>query len=205
MKLLKQIRFGTAAVLIVLLASPLLAQVGMDRSRLDRDINIMEGILDRLLNEKESHLIIDGSTHGLYLDGYGMLFYTEQSGRFFMTNEYNESLGIYEDQLQTLEQAIQDQAVVLGGEEGDTGEKSEVTKEEAKKEAEKAKKLAETYVQATREKRAEREKQREAARTKAIESMKTQLEAFFKKYASAIGQLKGPDHITVLINLKNWD
>ena len=50
----------------------------IDQKRLNRDLKIMEGILDKLLRGKSSFWQFDGNTKGLYLDGFGIVFHTDR-------------------------------------------------------------------------------------------------------------------------------
>ncbi len=53
----------------------------VDRKRMDRDLDIMEAVLARLLNENgSSRELHDAIVQGIYFTGYGALFLVEGSG-----------------------------------------------------------------------------------------------------------------------------
>ncbi len=51
----------------------------IDSSRIKRDIRIMEGILDRLLDQDKMNMRFTGNCRGFYIPDYGMVFYLRRT------------------------------------------------------------------------------------------------------------------------------
>ncbi|MFC1569736.1 hypothetical protein ACFL4L_05840 [bacterium] len=51
----------------------------IDSFRLKRDIRIMEGILDKLLDQETSNIRLPGDSKGIYVPDYGMIFYMKKT------------------------------------------------------------------------------------------------------------------------------
>ena len=66
---------------LLLLCIPVMAQeqsAEIDSFRLKRDIRIMEGILDKLMDQEASGIRLYGDSKGFYLPDYGMIFYMKK-------------------------------------------------------------------------------------------------------------------------------
>ncbi|MFQ5651165.1 MAG: hypothetical protein ACE5IY_14585 [bacterium] len=80
---------------VLLLAPSLLAQrsEALDWKRMQRDLDIMEGVLSKLMTPR--HLIepFHGNVRGVYFEGYGVVFLVDRDGIFhfvWSNNELNE-------------------------------------------------------------------------------------------------------------------
>ncbi len=73
-----------ALTLFFLQTPSILAQTTrkVDFARMERDLDIMEGILDKLCFEEQDFGLSRNRTRGLYLPGLGVLFQIDQSGLF---------------------------------------------------------------------------------------------------------------------------
>ncbi len=207
MNSMKKNRFMHVLVLFLGSASICFAQ-GIDQTRLEKDLDIMEGILDKLLKGQASEFEISGSSRGFYLDNYGIVFYTSQSGPVLGRDYYAESLRYYKDHLENAIRISGELAEAKEDLESARGELKKAAAEAGKKavEAEKTKEgLTEAYVAGTPAHIEEMNRISKEEAQKAIEGLKEKLSLFFKNYASGIGQLKADDRIAVLVNIKNWN
>jgi hypothetical protein len=167
---------------------------GMDRNRLNRDLKIMEGILDKLFHEKSSYRQLDGDTRGLYLDGFGILFHAGQDAfghtRLVLSDVFEDS--------QVLLESIAEKS----DNKGNISVRVLPEKKEVKEDGEES-----VIVDAPKRAYAAREKSNEKIleeEKKAIDRMKENIHIFFKNYSSAIGQLRPTDRIAILVDLKDW-
>ncbi len=174
----------------------------LDQERMNRDLRIMEGILDKLLKGKSSHRHIDGVTRGVYLQGFGIAFYTEhetfRTPRVLVSNTYK-------DQMKRLQKELTRMRVRV--------KTSQHLMEEVEKQKEAALEAAQAQAESLREEEADtisnfieismEETEEEIAKT--IESIKENILVFFQNYASAIGQLQPQDRIAVLVKLDGWE
>lgn len=77
---MKRHTFTILALVLASLATSAFAQQGIDRKRMQRDLDIMEAVLGKLMNG-------NGGTEvqGLYFDGYGVIFLVNQEFQFQWT------------------------------------------------------------------------------------------------------------------------
>ncbi|MFQ5707211.1 MAG: hypothetical protein ACE5HO_07150 [bacterium] len=64
----------TFGLLAFLAFSATRAQTGINRDRMQRDLDIMEGVLSKLLLNTSERGFWNGRTQGMYFDGYGVIF-----------------------------------------------------------------------------------------------------------------------------------
>ncbi|MFQ6116088.1 MAG: hypothetical protein ACE5NG_18665, partial [bacterium] len=143
--------------------------------RMQLDLDIMEGILNKLLNHSSLELHWgpwSSKARGLYFEGYGVIFQIDYSGyQLFVlnANELSKSIQQSKEEIIELKSRLKNEAPTL-------------LKVKSKPEEE-----------------------AEIAIAERIETLKEQLTEFLGTYADAIGQLETSDRITVLVNLRNND
>jgi len=152
-----------------------LSQQKINYEKLNRDINIMEGILNKLLNDNYTHSNID--TKGLYVSNFGLVFHTNPvgyrlGGPFLYSYKQSQKL------LKEMKRNFL----------------------ELEKTTPKTPSTTETYKKIIKSLEKEYSKNNNEQIQKAL---KDNILLFFQNYASAIGQLKPQDKIVVLVNLRN--
>ena len=147
----------------------------MDWSRMERDLDIMEGVLNKLLNTSAyGRGSKSGKARGLYFEGYGVVFLSDHSGfqRFALSGDrIARMVG------KATEKATEVQLRLRGV--------APPVVSESKDEAE--------------------EEEEETALVERVETLKGQLAEFLGTYADAIGQLEPTDRVTVLVNLADGE
>ncbi len=152
-----------------------LSQQEINYQKLNRDINIMEGILNKLLNDNYTHSNID--TKGLYVSNFGLVFHTNPVGYRLggpFLYSYKQSQKLLKEMKRNLL--------------------------ELEKTTPKTPSTTETYKKIIKSLEKEYSKNNNEQIQKAL---KGNILLFFQNYASAIGQLKPQDKIVVLVNLRN--
>ncbi len=192
-----------ASILAILLSvgHTVYAQESIDQKRLGRDLRIMEGVLSKLLNGRESRQAFNGHTKSVFLPGFGVVFHTSKEGpiyRTFVTNYQKQSALI--KKMEDVERRHIELRDKMEGRRKEV-EEAALRAEEKARAVEEAKErefaVIDGFLDTNLEDIIEEEK-------KSIGNFKDHIALFFKNYSSAIGQLK-PDHrIAVLVNLKDW-
>jgi hypothetical protein len=197
-------RCFTACILMIFVAVTFVfgQERAMDQKRLNRDLKIMEGILEKLLQGKSSTRHFDGDTKGLYLDGFGIVFHSNQGAfghtRLILSDQFEEGQFLYEQ--------------FRGKSNKKTEVVTEVVPDKAEEKDEVVVKVGEADAKIagedlfTRAFRVPRKSKDEILKEeqKALEEMKESIRVFFKNYSSAIGQLRSSDRIAILIDLQDW-
>ena len=150
----------------------------IDRKRMQRDLDIMEGVLEKLLTSAAADLAPFKKVRGVYFENYGVIFQVDKSSRFvyaFHTGNMRESMERVEKSMQRLRKKLKH------GLRYETGEDVVVINKEVI--APKPGKEINWQEQ--------------------IAQLKVRLVEFLGNYADAIGQLNASDKITVLLDLKN--
>ena len=211
----------TTGLLLAILILPVLAsgqaadsQIGpLNRDRLNRDLRIMEGILDKLLHGGGSRYHISGRTKGIYLPGYGVVFHASpqtpswERARYVFREKLEEIEDLrsrVDEEHADLREEMRRHADVIR-EERDL--EARAVREEAKeafREAEEADRLIRGEI-GIGEPMPEDIDDLIEAEEEAIENYRENLAVFFKNYSSAIGQLRPQDQIAVLVNLEDWE
>ena len=193
---------------VLLLAAVLGLQAGVfgqessiDQDRLNRDLRIMEGVLDKLFKGKSSHWYFNGHTKGVYLPGFGVVFHMNQVGPIH--HDLTISLRNQREEVEEMAREVREQHDEL------RADMEEMRKEiqqdlEIIEEAEHPLPpeeeliLEEDHILLDSEKILEEEK-------KHIKMFKDNIIVFLRNYSPAIGQLRLEDRIAVLINLNDWE
>jgi hypothetical protein len=197
-----RIRFSTQiralALITLLIGSTGLAQTGsIDLDRMERDISIMEGVLQKLLRGQSS---FNGETRGLYVKDYGVIFHVKKTGGIAWSI-------VAPDNLVPLNTRMLDELKVKVRER--TGERAKAdvpqpaTEPEEYEEAEELADLAEELTVGVD--LVADEEEIEEMRRKNLDDIKKKIQTFYKNYAPAIGQIKSDGRIVVLVNLRNFD
>lgn len=190
--------------MILIFTIPVFSQQSrLNQRRLTRDLNIMEGVLDKLL-QGETHSryrLFDGHSRGVYLPGFGILFHTQQEGP--VIHELNVAL-------QRQYEAVQEKAAKVREEMDDKRDEMRTAKEMAEEAfllatRDKDKRIEELEELSVVDELATESKQRRQEEARNIEMYKDQIFIFFKNYTAAIGQLSPENRLAVLVNLKGWD
>jgi len=163
-----------------------------DQKRMDRDLRIMEGVIDKLLSEGSEHHL-DGRTKGLYIQDYGIVFHSEK-GEPLLEDKYSYRIfmgpktvnKIKKSTKENGEDELKHLGIVLQSD-GDEASAEIIENEE------KLKGIDELSDEELKQKEQE-----------ALEKIKKQLFSFYKNYVPAIRQLKQDDHIAVLIDFDEW-
>ncbi len=191
---------ATLGLILICTISVFSQQAKINQKRLTRDLNIMEGVLDKLLQGDTSHRFFDGHTRGVYIPGFGIVFHTRQEGP--VIHELNVAMQRQYERVQDMADKVRDEM------------------DEKREEMHTAKELAEeAFITARNEERnldeleelavveeiALDSKKRREEEIKNIETYKNQIFVFFRNYTSAIGQLSPQDRLAVLVNLTGWE
>ncbi|MBW1887583.1 MAG: hypothetical protein JRI52_04430 [Deltaproteobacteria bacterium] len=173
------------------------AQESIDQKRLGRDLRIMEGVLSKLLNGRESSRAFNGHTKGVFLPDFGIVFHTSKQGHIYRTfsTSYNlaKKFNAVERRHIELRDKMEEQRLEVEGAVLPVEERSRAVEEAKEKEIA----VIDEFLETDPEDVIKEEQQR-------IKKFKDHIALFLKNYTSAIGQLK-PDHrIAVLVNLKDW-
>ena len=179
---------------IVVLCSQLMASSEFNQKRMDRDLRIMEGVLDKLFQGKNEYTLWNGSTKALQIPDYGVIFHTSRHGPVYSTMDI--SLERYKDNIRIISERIRNKAERMKRVEIDEKVVDEVS--DALEHVDLDFIREPHYVRIQPEKIIEKEKE-------SIDSFKENITLFFENYASAIGQLEPTHRIAVLINLKDWE
>jgi hypothetical protein len=148
-------------------------------TRMQRDLDIMESVLNKLLTPSSPAWgLWGGKTRGVYFEGYGVVFQVNYGGHqlyVLSDRKLSESLQQVEKKLRQVEKKL-----------------SEVNPRQESEDV---------LVLRSIDNLEEAESETDMAER--LENLKEQLTEFFGNYADAIGQLKDSDRITVLVNLGN--
>ena len=176
--------FRMAGVFIAIMAcTPLMAQRrSLDSSKMERDLRIMEGVLDKVLSRQQGVKLLGSSNaQGIYVPDYGMIFYVRKSA--FSMTVFDRGRFEYIDGLETLQSRMEEM-------------------ESTAKPPEKQKAKAQTRAMA-HDRSAQLLKNMTQAQEEAMaaqqEAIKAGLVQFYRDYTPAISQLKGQDRIAVLV------
>ena len=180
----------------------------IDQSRMGRDLRIMEGILNRLLQDESEDLYSRCKIDGFYLPQYGIIFHTcqprpaENVAIFDMAKDMAILKNKADRQRKTISRIRtkgtgKDEIILEIRAELDS------VKKEAESQAEAAEKNVHkmTYVKTFDEYRRDKIQKEEVR----LKDLKDELFVFFNDYARAIGQLQKNDRIAVIINLDGWE
>ncbi|MCK5149111.1 hypothetical protein KAR48_20320 [bacterium] len=170
--------FTLAAIILTTMPIILMAQK-LDQRKLKRDIRIMEGVLDKILAPKHSNLHFSSSpSKGIYIDGYGFVFFTQNTGDF----PYIRSTTRINKEWKELEIRKRPDTIKAA--------KAATQHEKAQG---KARQLIE-LMQVDEQK----------ARIETDRLFKEQIQTFYCDYAPAINQFKKSDKIAVLAQSSGW-
>ncbi|HHS12774.1 MAG TPA: hypothetical protein ENN03_03280 [bacterium] len=165
-----------------------------DRDRFERDLRIMEGILDKLVSENRQNLPFS-KARGFYLDNFGVIFQLDHSSDIprFIVRVPNQDLQV------SLEKMKKDR---------------EEMEKQIQKQVSAAEEVREKVIVKTREnlrnwfefEKADTldDQERAELRKKTLENMEENIRVFFRNYASSISQLNEQDRIAVIVRLKDW-
>ncbi|MBN2030350.1 hypothetical protein JW824_08905 [bacterium] len=176
-------------------------QNAIDQQRMNRDLRIMEGILNKLLQRKSNVFDMNNQTKAIHLSEFGVVFYIRQSLFSYTTFNENiqrqeshiqETLKNYESALKALEHGIQEQEMEIN-----TGIANEFQVEQLEPDKLDVEKFTEA-LNLFSEKMVQEEEEM-------IEKLKGYIVLFFRNYASAIGQLQSQDRIVILVDLRSWE
>lgn len=172
----------------------------IDQERLNRDLRIMEGVLDKIFKGKSSHWYFNGHTKGVYLPGFGVVFHMSQVGPIHhdltislreqheeveeMAREVREQHDELRADMEKMREDIQQDLEIIEETEHLLPPEEELIGEE-------------DHILLDSERIVEEEK-------KYIETFKKNIIVFFRNYSPAIGQLRPQDRIAILINLDDW-
>ncbi len=174
-------------------------QTTVDQQRMNRDLRIMEGILDKLVQGKSDIYNVTSETKAVYLPEFGIVFYVRRnlvSYAIFskniqqQENHYREALENYESALKALRDRIQEQEMKIDSGIADDTEIERFESDEL--DVEKFTKALNVYSEQMMQEEEEM-----------IEKLKQNIILFFRNYVSAIGQLESQDRVAVLVDLGN--
>lgn len=197
----KQIRQVLPTIIFLCLtASGFSQKTSIDQRRLNRDLRIMEGILDKLFKGRASSHYFNGRTKAVYLPGFGVVFHTSQKAP--VHRDFNIALRYQFEAVQEMADKVRDEHEEVRREVEETREKIE----EAAEAATEAQRLARSKsdIDVAEEILLDSDKIIEDEK-KTIDNYKKNILVFFRNYTSAIGQLRPHDRIAVLINLRGWE
>ena len=194
MKNRKGLRIGYTFIIFIFLGISVLGYSQTDsfnRKRMDRDLRIMEGVLDKLLAGKSSVRFFNGHTKGLYIKNFGIVFHTQKSGPAFINRFEMPVYRVHEHLKELMEEKV-DQKI------REPVQKNELTEEQDIEASDfnEADLLIKTGLHDKNVKDAEKQ---------AIEELKDKIDLFFQNYTPAIGQLQPQDRVAVLVNFQNWE
>jgi len=150
----------------------------IDPDRMRRDLDIMETILGKLLNGEQPAFFNAGAPVGVYLDGYGVIFYVNSKNTWF-------SIVRAKDHLITVQESLEKAKLSLQKiKDGNDEEEVIVTTPKI-----------EVDVRAEKGKNAEN----------VLALRKEAIVEFLANYADAIGQLRPTDRIAVFVNFTGGD
>ena len=144
---------------------------------MQRDLDIMEGVLEKLLTSAAPDLAPFKHVRGVHFENYGVIFQVDKSSRFvyaFHTGNMRESMERVEKSMRRLRKKLKH------GQRYETGDVVVIDKEVIAPKPGKEINWQEQVVQ-----------------------LKDRLAEFLGNYADAIGQLNASDKITVLLDLNN--
>lgn len=176
--------------LLCLCAASGYSQTKIDWDRMERDLDIMEGIIGKLLGQNQQRWSpFDQGVKGLYFEGYGVLFYVPPSnmnGLIFRDVIQEQRLKARE--LQEMVQQF----------------KGKLANPSANLDSEERARLEETIRRLEEENKAAAQKTEEPIREakQRIEQRNKKLIEFLKYYADAINQLNDEDRISIIIDQK---
>ncbi|MBN1782905.1 hypothetical protein JW948_17360 [bacterium] len=176
--MIHRFRFVISAVL-VLLALPVLlpAQYAeTDSFRLKRDLRIMEGILDKLIDRQQVDMRMPGVSKGIYIPEYGMIFYMKK------IQPYEPVM------LKALEQNLNQVLVNQAG----SGQKR------------RPQTAGEPVFRVQGEHYEKFRQETEKLEKEALDHMQDGIIEFLSNYASSMSLLKDRDKIAVLVHLEGW-
>ena len=197
---------STTMLLVLGITTVCLGQkISVDRNRMNRDIRIMEGILDKLFDGKSYWRFTQGNTQGMYLEGFGVAFHAnkERPVQSYVFPILEEDLS----KLREEKERIQEEVMEIY----DRHEALQEEMEQARIKARTARKRDKLYTLPASEDEAEWDslyvspEETLEDEKKAIQDLKDNILVFFQNYASAIGQLRPDDRIAVLVNLDDWE
>ena len=171
-----------------------------NQERLNRDLRIMEGVLDRLLKGKTYRRYFNGHTRAVYLPNFGVVFHMSQRGP--MHHELGFTLRKQFEEVHEMARSAQKEHAELR-------QRMEEKREDMQKAFETAEEVEELDVpeediDAVDEFVLDSDKIIEEE-NKTIDAFKDYIIVFFRNYSPAIGQLRPQDRIAVLINLDDWE
>jgi len=180
----------------------------VNRARMNRDLRIMEGILNKLLKNDSFELYSQCKTNGFYLPQYGIIFHACQPRPAEHVAFFNMAQGL------KIVKGDKDRSrrIVSKIKTGDKEQKEVIL--EIRAQVDSIKKVAEKQAQVVEEEKYRMELARELDQYKQqnilqeeerLQDLKDELFKFFNDYARAIGQLKKDDRIAVIINLEGWE
>jgi hypothetical protein len=176
----------------------------IDTHRMNRDLRIMEGVLDKLLNGRES-FYSSGGTKGVYLPEFGVIFNTRYDAFREVRVKMSE---VYKEQAKHIKEIKEKIA-----------EEHEDVEENLNKIKEDMEQIREESLFAVPDPDAESnyeifavpgvwgeadEEERREKMEEEIDHLKDKMFIFFKNYATAIGQLGHEQRIALLIHLGEW-
>lgn len=170
------------------------APTKLDQKRMDRDLRIMEGVLDKLFQGKSDHAFWNGRTKAMHIPDYGIIFYTSRHGPVYYGTDLR--LERYRDNIRIISERVRDKIQRRARTEAEDQAVSDAS--EALERINLSVNGEPTTIHIQPEKIIEREKE-------SLESFKQHITVFYESYASAIGQLDPEHRIAVLINLKDWE
>lgn len=186
------------AAFIIPVGTSLAQPSAIDQARLNRDLRIMEGVLDRLLRGKSAQYYFNGHSKGVYLPGFGIVFHTSKSRpspftavNARMLRELEEERAVHEEKRDRIREEM-------------TAKQEEI--QSAYEKVQEAYRLARTdpNVLVADEFGEERSEEIRKKEEESLENLKENIYIFFQNYAPAIGQLGLDERIAVLVNLKDW-
>ncbi|MFQ5770343.1 MAG: hypothetical protein ACE5HX_07395, partial [bacterium] len=168
--------FSILLILMILFAATTIsiAQTSskINWQRMQRDLDIMESILDRLLSPSSPYLgFWNKKTRGIYFEGYGVVFQVNANGNqmFYISvgkldNAYINAREEYEKYIELNSKHKKDEPTVV-----------KIINEPEEKEA-------------------------RLSMSERIKELKDSFTEFLGEYADAIGQLQKTDRVTILVN-----
>lgn len=165
-----------------------------DMDRFERDLRIMEGILDKLLSESRQSLPFS-KAKGFYLDNFGVIFQLDHSSDVprFTVRVPNQDLEVSLEKMKKEQEEMEKQ----------------IQKQMSDAEEVREKVIAKTRANLRNWFEFEKadtldDQERAELRKKTLENMEENIRVFFRNYASSISQLNEQDRIAVIVRLKDW-
>ncbi len=171
-----------------------------DQERLNRDLRIMEGILDKLFKGKAYHRFFNGHAKAVYLPNFGIVFHMSQRGP--VHHELGITLRRQFEEVHEMARSVREEHAELRqrmAEKREDMQKAFETDEDVEE-----LEVPEADIDAVDEFVLDSDKIIEEE-NKAIDAFKEYIVVFFRNYSPAIGQLSPQDRIAVLINLEDWE